>query len=45
MTPAEWVREALDVARRGESTAEVHRKLATIRAAAKHEFPFDDIAS
>jgi len=40
---AEWVRQALDVARRREPVGDVSKKLEAIRAAAKHEFPTGDI--
>ena len=40
---AEWVRQALDAARRREPTDSMAKKLAAIRAAAQHEFPTGDI--
>lgn len=43
MSIAEWVRQALEFARRREPTGDVARKLSAIRAAAKHEFPTGDI--
>lgn len=43
MSLAEWVRQALDLARRREPVADVGEKLEAIRAAAKHEFPTGDI--
>ena len=43
MTVAEWVRQALRAARREEPTGDVDRKLAVIRAAARHAFPAPDI--
>jgi len=43
MSLAEWVRQALDIARRREPLGEVGKKLAVIRAAAKHDFPTADI--
>ena len=43
MTIAEWVRQALDVACRREPLADVEKKLAVIRAAAKHNGPTADI--
>lgn len=43
MSIAEWVRQALEFARRREPTGDVARKLNAIRAAAKHEFPTGDI--
>lgn len=43
MSIAEWVRQALDLARRREPLTDVNKKLAIIRAAAKHNFPTADI--
>jgi len=43
MSIAEWVRQALDLARRREPSESLDKKLAAIRAAAKHEFPVGDI--
>jgi hypothetical protein len=43
MSIAEWVRQALDLARRREPSESLDKKLAAIRAAAKHEFPVSDI--
>jgi hypothetical protein len=43
MSIAEWVRQALAHARRREPQGDVEKKLATIRAAVKHEFPIGDI--
>jgi hypothetical protein len=43
MTVAAWVRQALAQARRQETQGGVEKKLAAIRAAAKHEFPAGDI--
>lgn len=43
MTVAEWVRQALRTARRRESSKDVEKKLAAIRAAAHHAFPIADI--
>ncbi len=43
MSIAEWVRQALAHARRREPLGDVDKKLAAIRAAAKHEFPTGDI--
>ncbi len=40
---AEWVREALDLARRREPSKDIAKKLEVIRAAAKHNFPAADI--
>jgi hypothetical protein len=43
MSIAEWVRQALALARRQEPIGDVEKKLQLIRAAAKHEFPTGDI--
>lgn len=43
MSLAEWVRQALDAARRREPLGTASKKLDAIRAAAKHEFPTADI--
>jgi len=43
MSLAEWVRQALDTARRREPVGDVNKKLEAIRAAAKYEFPTADI--
>jgi hypothetical protein len=43
MSLAEWVRQALDRARRHQPLGEVKKKLEVIRAAAQHEFPTCDI--
>ena len=43
MSLAEWVRQALDAARRQEPIGDVSKKLEAIRAAAKLEFPAGDI--
>lgn len=43
MSIAEWVRHALDLARRREPTTEVEKKLAVVRAAVKHNGPTADI--
>jgi hypothetical protein len=43
MSIAEWVRQALAHARRREPLGDVEKKLAAIRAAAKHESPTSDI--
>ncbi len=43
MSLAEWVRQALDLARRREPLGSVGKKLEAIRAAAKHEYPVSDI--
>lgn len=39
MSIAEWVRQALDLARRREPVGDVGKKLAAIRAAAQHQGP------
>lgn len=43
MSIAEWVRQALDLARRREPGTAVGKKLEVIRAAARHDFPSADI--
>lgn len=43
MTVAEWVRQALRVARREEPRYDVARKLSVLREAARHEYPSGDI--
>jgi hypothetical protein len=43
MSIAEWVRQALVLARRREPIGDVEKKLAAIRAAARHESPTSDI--
>lgn len=43
MSTAEWVRQALDVARRHEPSGSVAKKLAAVRAAVRHQFPSGDI--
>ena len=43
MTVAEWERQALRGAQRGESVRSVESKLAAIRRAAKYSFPTGDI--
>ena len=45
MSIAEWVRQALSHARRREPLGDVEKKLAAIRAAARHEFPAGEIDS
>jgi hypothetical protein len=45
MTLAEWVRQALDLARRREPATEAGKKLAAIRAAARCHFPSGDITA
>ena len=43
MSIAEWVRQALDLARRREPAGGVSKKIEVIRAAAQHEYPVSDI--
>lgn len=43
MSIAEWVRQALALARRREPLGDVQKKLAAVRAAVKHDFPTSDI--
>ena len=43
MTVADWVRQVLRAARRGESTGDPNRKLKAIQTAARHAFPSGDI--
>jgi hypothetical protein len=43
MTVAEWVRQALRAARRAVPARDPGRKLAALRAAARHTFPTADI--
>jgi flagellar biosynthesis/type III secretory pathway protein FliH len=43
MSIAEWVRQALALARRREPQEGFDKKLEAIRKAAKHEFPVADI--
>jgi hypothetical protein len=43
MSLAEWVRQALDLARRREPLGAAGKKLEVIRAAAKHTYPAGDI--
>jgi len=43
MSIAEWVRQALDLARRREPGAGVGKKLEVIRAAVRHDYPSADI--
>jgi ribbon-helix-helix CopG family protein len=40
---AEWVRQALELARRREPLGDVGKKLDVVRAAVRHEFPVSDI--
>jgi hypothetical protein len=43
MSLAEWVRQALERARRQEPLGSVEKKLEAIRSAARHESPTSDI--
>jgi len=43
MSIAEWVRQALELARRREPIGSVSKKLAVIRTGAQHEYPVSDI--
>ena len=43
MSIAEWVRQALELARRHEPSSDMGKKLDAIRAAAQHNFPSGDI--
>jgi len=43
MSIAEWVRQALDLARRHEPIGGVSKKLEVIRAGAQHAYPVSDI--
>jgi hypothetical protein len=43
MSIAEWVRQSLAIARSREPSADIGKKLAVVRAAARHEFPTADI--
>ena len=43
MSIAEWVRQALDLARREEPTGSMGKKLETVRRAARCEYPVGDI--
>jgi hypothetical protein len=43
MSLAEWVRQALEKARRHEPLGDAGKKLQAIRAALKHNFPTGDI--
>ena len=45
MSVAEWVRRALEAARRHEPSADIGKKLQAVRAAARHTFPSGDIES
>jgi hypothetical protein len=43
MSIAEWVRQALETARRREPVGTVEKKLGAIRTAARHSYPVADI--
>ena len=43
MTVAEWVRQALRVARRDEPASDPRKKLLAVREAARGEYPVSDI--
>ena len=43
MTIAQWVRQALETARRREPKSDAGKKLEAVRAAVRHEFPTGDI--
>ena len=43
MSIAEWVRQALDLARRREPLGSAGKKLETIRTATQHNYPVADI--
>jgi hypothetical protein len=45
MSIAEWVRQALELARRREPGVAVGKKLEVIRAAARHDYPSGGIDS
>lgn len=45
MSIAEWVRQALDVARRKEPMGSMSKKLEAVRLAAKFQYPSGDIDS
>ena len=45
MSIAEWVRQALDFARRREPLGSMGKKLETVRRAAQHQYPAGDIDS
>ncbi|MGB8887548.1 MAG: hypothetical protein WCC87_12545 [Candidatus Korobacteraceae bacterium] len=45
MSIAEWVRQALESARRHEPMGSISDKLESIRIAAQHEYPAGDIDS
>jgi hypothetical protein len=43
MSLAEWVRQALELARRREPLGDTGKKLEVIRAASQHDYPTGDI--
>jgi hypothetical protein len=43
MSIAEWVRQALEAARRQEPMGSISKKLESIRIGAQHEYPAGDI--
>ena len=43
MSIAEWVRQALDLARRREPLGSIGKKLETIQTATRHDYPVADI--
>ena len=43
MSIAEWVRQALKLARRREPLGDIGKKLDVIRAATRHDYPAGDI--
>jgi hypothetical protein len=43
MSIAEWVRQALELARRREPAGSTGKKLEVVRAAVRHEYPAGDI--
>jgi hypothetical protein len=43
MSVAEWVRQALDIARRQEPVGAIGKKLDSIHIAVRHEFPSGDM--
>lgn len=45
MSIAEWVRQALDFARRREPLGGISKKLEVIRTAARYEYPVSDIGT
>ena len=45
MSLAEWVRQALELARRRQPEGSVDKKLAAVQAAARHSFPVGDIGA